>query len=270
MIHFNFGAASATQTRRHTADINNTYTCIRIKQLTFYRLLLFTMDSSLLILNGDCLDNVFQFFSLDELMVIFGEVHPFIDDAIHRQLHRFRDFEFSMRFPPQYNEEQLKTLGGHLRSLNVNVGYSTRSVDVLKLLHQLFIGAKESGRLQALKIQHTNFTNPYMTIIMPVASTLRELDLGRCDIEDYNQLMLLLQSATNLEILALYNKDIACLDESVLNRLRSLKINWLVGTAMFDVSEISRKHPLLSIKVYHFDNVDVYGPPLIGKTGYFH
>ncbi|KAH8273864.1 hypothetical protein KR044_002415, partial [Drosophila immigrans] len=179
---------------------------------------------SLLILNGDCLDNVFQYFSLDELMVIFGELHPFIDDAIQRQLHRFRDFEFSMRFPPLYNADQLQALGVHLRSLNVNVGYSSQSENVLSLLHQLFVGAQESGRLQALKMQHTNFTKDYVTIILPVAPTLCELDLSRCDIEDHSQLMLLLHSAARLETLALYNKDTACLDDSVLGRLRSLKI----------------------------------------------
>ncbi|KAH8376602.1 hypothetical protein KR093_000251, partial [Drosophila rubida] len=215
---------------------------------------------SLLILNGDCLDNVFQYFTLDELMIILGKVHPFIDDAIQRQLHRFRDFEFSMRFPPQYNIDQLQTLGEHLRSLNVNVGYSTRSEDVLKLLCPLLVGAECSGRLQALKIQHTNFTGNYVAIIRPVVSTLRELDLSRCDIEDHSQLMTLLHSAVKLETLALYNKDMDCVDESVLNRLPSLKINWLVGTTLFNVSEVSRRHPLLHIKVYQSDNVDVYGP----------
>lgn len=225
---------------------------------------------SLIELNDDCLDNIFQYLSLDELMVIFGNVHPLIDDIIERQLHRFRRFEISMRFPPQYNGVQLQALGRHLQSLNINVGYSIRADEVLILLHQLFVGVKEGGRLRALKIQHANITSDYVKEILPIASLLRELNFSRCDIEDQNQLMLLLHSAKNLEILALYNKDAASLDETILSRLRHFKINWLVGTTLFDVNEVIELHPHLSITVYQSSNVDVYGPPVVRKPGYFH
>lgn len=203
-------------------------------------------------------------------MVIFRNVHPLIDDAIERQLHRFRHFEFSMRLPPKYNAEQLQALGRNLHSLNVNVGYSIRADDVLILLHQLFVGAKEGGRFRALKIQHANITGDYVKEILTVAPMLRELNLSRCDIEDQNQLMLLLHSAKKLETLALYNKDAACLDEAILSRLRYFKINWLVGTTMFNVGEVSELHPHLSITVYQSSNVDTYGPPVARKPRYFH
>ncbi|KAL7739900.1 hypothetical protein ACLKA6_003384 [Drosophila palustris] len=231
------------------------------------------MDSSitsLLTLNDDCLDNIFQYFSLHELLAMFGNIHSLIDDAIERQLHRFRHFEFSMRSPPQYNGDQLQALGRHLQSLNVNVGYSIRANEVLILLHQLFLGARESERLRALKIQHANITSDYVKEMLTVVPLLRELNLSRCDIEDHNQLMLLLHSAKKLETLALYNKDAANLDKTILSRLRYFKINWLVGTTMFNVGEVSELHPHLSIAVYQSSNVDVYGPPVARKTKYFH
>ncbi|XP_030562000.1 uncharacterized protein LOC115763528 isoform X2 [Drosophila novamexicana] len=226
--------------------------------------------TSLLILNDDCLDNIFQYLALEELIPLFGKVHPVIDAAIDRQLHRFRHFEFSMRFPPQYDAIQLLALGRHLQSININVGYSVRSDSVLALLHPLCAGAEEAGRLKALKIQHANITSDYIKVISLVAPFLLELDLSRCDVQEPSQLTLFLRSATKLRTLALSNRDAAGLEKSLLGRMQLLKVNWLVGTELFDVASVNQRYPLLSIIVYQSNHVDVYGPPVARNIGYFH
>ncbi|XP_064547680.1 uncharacterized protein LOC135434878 isoform X2 [Drosophila montana] len=229
-----------------------------------------TYSTSLLVLNDDCLDNIFQYLTLEELILLFGKVHPVIDDAIDRQLHRFRHFEFSMRFPPQYDANQLLALGRHLQSININVGYSVRSDSVLALLQPLCVGAEEGARLRALKIQHANITSDYIKVISLVAPLLLELDLSRCDVQEPSQLTLLLRSATKLKTLALSNRDAAGLEPSVLSRMHLLKVNWLVGTELFDVASVNQKYPFLSIIVYQSNHVDVYGPPVARNIGYFH
>ncbi|XP_043070656.1 uncharacterized protein LOC6566465 isoform X2 [Drosophila grimshawi] len=241
--------------------------------ISYLRLAMEVETTSLLILNDDCLDNIFVYFTLDELMLLFGSLHSLIDAAVERQLHRFRHFEFSMRFPPQYNEIQLQALGRHLQSLSVNVGYSVRSNSSVigQMLHPLLVGAAagEGGRLRALKIQHTYINSSYIKLISLVVHCLSELDLSRCDVDDTNEFMLLLRSATKLKALALYNEHAAVLEESLLSRLQLLKINWMVGTQLFDVAALNQKYPFLSIVVYQANQVDVYGPPAVGKIAYF-
>jgi len=54
-------------------------------------------------LNDDCLNIIFSYLRLDELLQLYNEIECF-NAAIERQLHRFRDFKFSMRQPPVFNE----------------------------------------------------------------------------------------------------------------------------------------------------------------------
>lgn len=212
------------------------------------------MDTgTLLILNDDCLDNIFEYFKLDELMPLFGNVHSRFDEAIERQLHRFPHLEFCMRFPLTYNDEQSRALGRHLQSINVNVGYSTNQTHLLRILQHLSIGAAETRRLRSLKIKHAYFTEDYVKVLLPVAPSLRELDLSLCEIIDKNQFDLLLQAATNLQTLGVYNRYAKYLDELVLSRLKYLKINALYATKYFDKLETKEKYPHLSI---------IYDPPL--------
>ncbi|XP_023160793.1 uncharacterized protein LOC111592666 [Drosophila hydei] len=225
---------------------------------------------SLLTLDDYCLANVFRYFTLDELMVNLGKVHPRIDNAIERQLHRYRHIEFSMRFPPQYDKNQFQILGQYVEVVNINVGYSIRPENVLSILQPLCVGAKESGKLKALKIQHANITTDYINVIHLVAPLLLELDLSRCDVEDLTQLNMILTSATKLKTLALNNKDVEGLDTSLFSRLHVFKINWLMGTNLLNVTAINQQFPFLTIAIYKSNQVDIYGPPLIKNTGYFH
>ncbi|KAH8403120.1 hypothetical protein KR222_005703, partial [Zaprionus bogoriensis] len=206
--------------------------------------------TTLLTLNADCLDNIFQYFQLEELMSLYNNVHCVIDEAIERQLHRFRHYEFSMRFPPPHNGQLLQALGRQLQSLNINVGYSTRPQQLLQLLQQLLLGAAQSGRLRALKIQHAYFTAEYVQVLLPIAATLQELDLSICEVKQQQQLELLLQASTQLQLLCLNNKDADKLQcRLLLDRLQCLKINWIIGTELFDVTALSQQHPALSIVV---------------------
>lgn len=77
--------------------------------------------NTILILNDDCLDHVFQYFKSAELLPLIGSVHPRFDAAIERQLHRFPHFEVRMSCPPSYNDEQLQALGRHLQKLYIDV-----------------------------------------------------------------------------------------------------------------------------------------------------
>lgn len=207
------------------------------------------MDSStLLILNDDCLDNIFQYLKLDGLMLLFGQVHSRFDEAIERQLHRFPHLEFCMRFPPTYNDEQLQALGRHLQSIEMNVGYSTNPKQLLRILQHLSIGAAATGRLRALRIQHANITEDYIKVLLPVAPSLRELDLGICEIKSKHQFDLFLQAATQLQTLCLYNNDAVNLDEIVLSRLKCLKIRGLLDIPLLiDKTVMKQKYPHLSI-----------------------
>ncbi|XP_030243108.1 uncharacterized protein LOC115563768 [Drosophila navojoa] len=194
---------------------------------------------SLLSLDDDCLANIFKYLVLDELMELLGKVHPRIDYAIERQLHRFRIFEFSMRFPPKYETDQLRTLGKYIKYININVGYSIHQEDALAILRPLCMGAKESGRINALKIQHANITIEYMDVIRLVAPLLLKLDLRCCDVEDSDQFSLLLDSAIKLKILALNYKDVIGLGSMLLSRLSILKVNWVAGTFVHQFNQPS-------------------------------
>lgn len=233
-----------------------------INLFKFYVTVLFTMDANtLLILNDDCLDYIFQYFKLEELLLLLGNVHSRFDAAIERQLHRFPNFEFCMRFPPPYTNEQLQTLGRHLQSLNINVGYSANSNLFLRILQQLLIGAAENGRLRRLKIKHTYIYTEIVKILEMAAPSLIELDVSNCEIKDRNSFKLLLRESWQLKELYVFNIDVEyILEQIVLSRLKILKINWLIGTDLFDVNQLSQQYPSLSIYVYQSDRCDVYGP----------
>ncbi|XP_017857836.1 PREDICTED: uncharacterized protein LOC108610321 isoform X1 [Drosophila arizonae] len=215
---------------------------------------------SLLSLDDYCLANIFKYLVLDELMVLLGKVHPRIDNAIQRQLRKYRNFEFSMRFPPQYETDQLRTLGKYIQHININVGYSIYQEDVLAILRPLCMGAKESGRIKGLKIQHANITMEYLDVIRLVAPLLLELDLRCCDVEDSDQLSLLLNSASQLKMLALNNKDVIGLEATLLSRLRILQINWVVGSNLSYVTTISHLFPFLKVAVYQGNLETLYLP----------
>lgn len=181
-------------------------------------------------------------------MVLFGKVHSRFDEAIERQLHRFPHLEFCMRFPPTYNDEQLQALGRHLQSIQMNVGYSTNPKQLLRILQHLSIGAAATGRLRAVRIQHANITEDYVKVLLPLAPSLHELDLSVCEIKSKHQFDLLLQAATQLQTLCLYNNDAVNLDEGVLSRLKCLKIRCLLGIPLLiDMTGMKQKYPHLRI-----------------------
>ncbi|XP_017853895.1 uncharacterized protein LOC108607528 [Drosophila busckii] len=218
------------------------------------------MDTpTILLLNDDCLVCIFQYLTLDELMALHGELNPRIDQILEQQLHRFKHFEFSMRFPPSYGWNQLQALGRHLHSLNVNVGYSIKAGEVLDLLPNLCLGAAQSGRLRVLKIQHVVLTGDYIEQILLVAPFLEELDISCSSIEDH-LLPNMLHLATNLKTLAVSSEAAAFLDISLLRSLWHLKINWIVGTPLIDCASLSKEYPLLNISVYQSNSVFKFGP----------
>lgn len=203
-------------------------------------------------------------------MALLGKIHPRVDNAIERQLHRYRNFQFSMRLPPQYETDKLRTLGQYIQYINLNVGYSIRQEDVLAILRPLCMGAKESGRIKALKLQHAKITSEYIDVIQLVAPLLVELDLSCCDVEDFDQLSKLLNSATQLKMLALNNTNAISLEPLLLNRLCILKINFVVGSNTWYIITISKMYPHLRIAVYQGNKVELYGPPPLNRAVYLH
>lgn len=220
------------------------------------------MDADMLsMLDDDCLVNIFQYLKLKDLLPLLGNVHYRFDAAIERQLHRFSNFQFCMRFPPPYTDEQFQALGRHLQSLKINVGYSGNSELFLRILQQLLIGAAETGKLRRLTISHTYICSEVVKILEMVAPQLTELDVSNCEIKDRHLFKMLLQESSQLKELFMFNIDADyILEQFVLSRLEILKINWLIGSDLFDVNQLSIQYPNLSIYVYQSDRCDVYGP----------
>ncbi|XP_016939343.3 uncharacterized protein [Drosophila suzukii] len=221
----------------------------------------------LLQLNDDCLDIIFSYLRLDELLQLYNEIECF-NVAIERQLHRFRDFKFSMRQPPVFNEELLSKLGHHLNSLHINVGYSTKDEDVLRYLNPLCQGASETRRLKALKLDHAKWSFNMIEAVGKVVPSLFFLDMRHCDVRDY-QIAQLLESADKLKALALLHVNNqtgdSYLQPQILNRLPSLKLIHItiLGPVPFSPEDLAQQCPNLSFLITDLIKSDfkIYGPP---------
>ncbi|KAH8244794.1 hypothetical protein KR032_000469 [Drosophila birchii] len=222
----------------------------------------------LLQLHDDCLDLIFVNFKLDELLPLYKEVHNRFDEAIERQLHRFKNLEFSMRLPPPFHEDLMIALGRHLQRLHINVGYSTKDQDILRYLKPLCQGASESQRLRALKLEHAKWSPAILAAVQTVAPSLVFLDMRHCDVRDY-QIAQLLESADKLEALALLHVNNqtgdSYLDPRILNRapsLRSIHIT-ILGPLPLSPEDLAQQCPNLSLFISDVFNgeLKIYGPP---------
>ncbi|XP_030377217.1 uncharacterized protein LOC115626104 [Scaptodrosophila lebanonensis] len=227
---------------------------------------------TLIDMNDDCLDAIFKYLTLKELMSVYGETHVLIDEAVKRQFHRFRHFECTMREPPKYGEHKLQLLGRYLHSIFINVGYSIQARDALAILKPLCRGAKESGRLRALKLQHVTWTSEYVDVILLVANSLRLLDVSRCAFS-VTQLMSVLNSAPKLHTLKMVSilktTDEEFSEEELLQQVRCLIV---INQPLLPpshppsiLSQLAEKHKV-SIIFYtfpHCDSFTTYGPSLI-------
>lgn len=219
--------------------------------------------NTILILNDDCLDHIFQYFKKStELLPLIGSVHPRFDAAIERQLHRFPNLEVCMSCPPSYNDEQLQALGRHIQSLYIDVSNYIDYDLFLRILKQLLIGAAKTGKLRRLKLHRAYLYRDEIQILMLVRSSVRELDLSHCFAMDQNNLQLLFRESTQLEKLHIFNTDSPTYD-SVLRRLKNITIYWLDGTKLYDIERFSKKYPNLSIVVYRSTLLYDFSGPLI-------
>ncbi|XP_016963621.1 uncharacterized protein LOC108033677 isoform X2 [Drosophila biarmipes] len=227
----------------------------------------FQWNMDLLQLNDDCLDVVFNYLELHELLELYNEIQGF-QAAIERQLHRFRDFKFSMRHPPVFNEDLFTKLGHHLNSLHINVGYSTKDEGVLRYLNPLCQGASETGRLKALKLDHAKWSFNIIAAVGKVVPSLLFLDMRHCDVRDY-QIAQLLEGADKLKALALLHVNNqtgdSYLQPHILNRLPSLKLIHItiLGPVPFSPEDLARQCPNLSFLITDLIQSDsqIYGPP---------
>ncbi|SPP85490.1 uncharacterized protein LOC117587650 [Drosophila guanche] len=223
---------------------------------------------NLLQLHDDCLDDILLHFGFDELLPLFNQLNRRFDDAIERQLHRFRYFQFSMRHPPAFNEGLMLLLGRHLNSLHITVGYSTSDKDILKYLNPLCQGASESLRLHALKLDHAKWSPDIVNAVCKVASSLLFLDMRHCDVRDY-QITRLLESADKMEALALLHvhnqTGESYLQYNILRKMPALKLIHItiLGILPFSPEELSQQCPHLSFLISDLINSElkIYGPP---------
>ncbi|KAH8412569.1 hypothetical protein KR009_003171 [Drosophila setifemur] len=219
-------------------------------------------------LPDDCLDLIFINFKLEELLALFNEIHIRFDEAIERQLRRFRDLEFSMRQPPVVKEEAMILLGRHLNSLHINVGYSTKDKDVLKYLNPLCQGASEGRGLKALKLDHAKWSSDILGAILKVVPSLLFLDMRHCDVRDY-QIRQLLESADKLSALALLHINNqtgdSYLQPQLLNRVPSLRLIHIsvLGPLPFSPEDLAEQCPNLSFLISDLikSEFKIYGPP---------
>ncbi|XP_017153501.2 uncharacterized protein LOC108162997 isoform X1 [Drosophila miranda] len=219
-------------------------------------------------LHDDCLDNILLHFGFDEILPLFNELHTRFDEAIERQLHRFRDLQFSMRHPPPFHEGLMLLLGRHLNSLHITVGYSTSDRDFLRYLNPLCQGASESLRLRALKLDHAKWSPDIVNAVCKVARSLLFLDMRHCDVRDY-QITRLLESTDKMEALALLHvhnqTGDSYLQHNVLNRVPALKLIHItiLGILPFSPEELSQQCPHLSFLISDLINREfkIYGPP---------
>ncbi|KAH8282203.1 hypothetical protein KR054_006113 [Drosophila jambulina] len=219
-------------------------------------------------LNDDCLDLIFDNFKLDELLPLYKDIHIRFDEAIERQLHRFRDLGFSMRQPPLFHEGLMIALGRHLHSLHINVGYSTKDQDILRYLKPLCQGASESRRLRALKLDHAKWSPEILATVQTVAPSLLFLDMRHCDVRDY-QIAQLLESADKLQALALLHVNNqtgdSYLEPQILKRAPSLRLIHItiLGPLPFSPEDLAQQCPNLSFLISDLINSEfkIYGPP---------
>ncbi|KAH8350490.1 hypothetical protein KR067_003466, partial [Drosophila pandora] len=222
----------------------------------------------LLQLNDDCLDLIFANLEMDDLLPLYHQIDTRFDEAIGRQLHRFRDLMFSMREPPVFNENLMLLLGRQLRSLHINVGFSTQEKVVLQYLKPLCQGASETRRLRALKLDHTKWSDDILTAVGKVIPSLVFLDLRQCDVRD-NQIAQLLESADKLRALALLHINNQTGDShwqpQILNRTPSLELIHItvLGPLPFSPEELTQQCPKISFIVRYLikNEVEAYGPP---------
>ncbi|XP_068145580.1 uncharacterized protein [Drosophila tropicalis] len=219
-------------------------------------------------LNDDAIDLILNLLQLDELLSMYNEINPRLNDAIERQFYRFRHFDFSMRFPPRHDAGKLQALGRHLRSLHISVGYSIDKKDVIPILRPLCQGAAETQKLRALKFDHVSFTEEYVRTIQLVTPFLRILDMSHCDVRDH-MIVRLLENAKMLQHLVILNIYQLTGEEHLkpytLNNLPCLKLICImfVGNLPYKLDELSIQYPHLSFLVY--DTVacnafKIYGP----------
>ncbi|KAH8324544.1 hypothetical protein KR074_010410 [Drosophila pseudoananassae] len=222
----------------------------------------------LLQLNDDCLDAIFANLKMEDLLPLYTEIDIRFDEAIERQLHRFRDLVFTMREPPVFNENLMTLLGRQLKSLHINVGYSTQEKKVLQYLNPLLQGASETRRLRALMLDHTKWSNDILAAVEKVIPSLVFLDLRHCDVGD-DQITQLLESADNLRALALFHinhqtRD-SYLQAQILNRMPSLTLVHItmLGSLPFPLWDLSQQCPKISFFVRNLitNEVEAYGPP---------
>ncbi|XP_017069716.2 uncharacterized protein LOC108106951 [Drosophila eugracilis] len=229
------------------------------------RIQVFKMD--LLQLNDDCLDLIFSYLSFNELWSLYDEVQGF-NEAIERQLHRFKDFKFSMRQPPAFKEDLIIKLGRHLNSLHINVGYSTKDEDVVRYLNPLCQGASDTCRMKALKLDHAKWSIDILGAVGKVVPSLLFLDMRHCDVRDF-QIEQLLESADKLKALALLHVNNqtgdSYLQPKILNRLPSLKLIHItiLGPEPFSPENLSQQCPNISFLITDLIKSDfkIYGPP---------
>ncbi|XP_016997351.2 uncharacterized protein [Drosophila takahashii] len=228
----------------------------------------------LLQLNDDCLEVIFSYLKLDELLPLYNAIQCF-NAAIERQLHRFKDFKFTMRTPPVFNEDLLIKLGHHLNSLHINVGYSTKDEDILRYLKPLCQGASETRRIKALKLDHAKWSFNMVEAVRQVVPSLLFLDMRHCDVRDY-QIAQLLESADKLKALALLHVNNqtgdSYLQPQILNRLPSLKLIHItiLGPVPFSPEHLAEQCPNLSFLITDLIKSDfkIYGDPVYIQNYY--
>ncbi|XP_070133130.1 uncharacterized protein [Drosophila bipectinata] len=217
----------------------------------------------LLQLNDDCLDLIFANLKMEDLLPLYTEIDIRFDEAIERQLHRFRDLMFSMREPPVFNENLMILLGRQLRSLHINVGYSTQEKKVLKYLNPLCQGASETRRLRALKLDHVHWSHNIVAAVRKVIPSLSFLDLRQGQVND-DQITELLESADKLQALALFHLDLeSLLEPQILDRMPSLTLVHLTTLWDLNVWDLSQQCPQISFfrRNLQTNEVEAYGPP---------
>lgn len=222
----------------------------------------------LLQLNDDCLALIFANLEMADLLPLYNQIDCRFDEAIEGQLHRFRDLMFSMREPPVFNENLMLLLGRQLRSLHINVGFSTQEQKVLQYLKPLCQGASETRRLRALKLDHAKWSDDILTAVGKVMPSLVFLDLRQCDVRD-NQIKQLLESADKLQALALFHMNNETgdshLQPQILNRAPSLTLVHItvLGPLTVSLDDLSQQCPKISFIVKYLikNEVEEFGPP---------
>ncbi|XP_067621908.1 uncharacterized protein [Eurosta solidaginis] len=199
---------------------------------------------SLLHLNDDCLIEVFNYLSLEEIFNVIDIQHPRLAEIAHQKIASIKHLNIEIREFPNFTSKQLRIIGENLRSFTMTVGYSIPTITVFNILEPLCEGAALTNQLREFKLNYVYINKHLCDFIGKAAHNLEKVDLSYCQLTD-ELLIEFLKQCTNLielHIFGNYTLRGNFLRNCFMPNMRILKLEMHADWS-FPIEEFVIEHP---------------------------